>query len=72
MLYLSLGAIAFVAILKTITHLHPYVGMMLSLGVVAIFAELYRRSKYSVSDYNATPDEFQGHHSPVHASLSKI
>lgn len=72
MLYLGLGAIVFVPVFKTITHLPPYVGMMLSLGVVAIFAEVYSRSKFSVSDYNATPEEFQGHHSPLHASLSKI
>ena len=36
MLYLGLGAILFVPIFKTITHLPPYVGMMLSLGVAAM------------------------------------
>ncbi|MEZ4792609.1 MAG: sodium:proton antiporter NhaD [Gelidibacter sp.] len=72
MLYLGLGAIVFVPIFKTITHLPPYVGMMLSLGVVAIFAEMYSSSKFSLSDYNATEEESHGHHSPVHASLSKI
>ena len=35
MFYLGLGAILFVPIFKTITHLPPYVGMMLSLAVVA-------------------------------------
>ena len=35
MLYLGLGAIVFVPIFKMITHLPPYIGMMLSLGVVA-------------------------------------
>ena len=37
MLYLGLAAIVFVPIFKTVTHLPPYVGMMLSLGVVATF-----------------------------------
>ena len=72
MLYLGLGAIVFVPIFKTITHLPPYVGMMLSLGVVAVFAEMYSNSKFSISDYNASNEETQGHHSPVHSSLSKI
>ena len=45
MLYLGLGAIVFVPFFKTITHLPPYVGMMLSLSVVGIFAEIYSRSQ---------------------------
>lgn len=72
MLYLGLGAIVFVPIFKSITHLPPYVGMMLSLGVVAVFAEMYSNSKFTISDYNADKEDSQGHHSPVHASLSKI
>ncbi|MEO6348225.1 MAG: sodium:proton antiporter NhaD [Aquaticitalea sp.] len=72
MLYLGLGAIVFVPIFKSITHLPPYVGMMLSLGVVAIFAEMYSNAKFSISDFNATEEEVEGHHSPVHHSLSKI
>lgn len=72
MLYLGLGAIVFVPIFKSITHLPPYVGMMLSLGVVAIFAEMYSSSKFTLSDPNASEEDSQGSHSPVHASLSKI
>ena len=41
MLYLGLAAIIFVPIFKVATHLPPYVGMMLSLGVVAVFAEVF-------------------------------
>ena len=49
MLYLGLGAgIVFVPIFKTVTHLPPYVGMMLALGVVAIFAEIYSSAKFSL------------------------
>ncbi len=47
MLFLGLGGIVFVPIFKVITHLPPYVGMMLSLGVVAIFAEIYSNSKFT-------------------------
>ncbi|MFH6604542.1 sodium:proton antiporter NhaD [Maribacter algicola] len=74
MLYLGLGAIVFVPIFKTITHLPPYVGMMLSLAVVATFAEIYSNSKFTISDAVDIPGESDshGHHSPVHASLSKI
>ncbi|PCH73555.1 MAG: sodium:proton antiporter [Flavobacteriaceae bacterium] len=73
MLYLGLGAILFVPIFKTVTHLPPYVGMMLSLSLVGVFAEMYSRSKFSIShaiDHDG--DDSKGHHSPVHSSLSKI
>lgn len=75
MLYLGLGAIVFVPIFKTVTHLPPYVGMMLSLAVVATFAELYSRTKFSISSAigeEAEQHNEHAHHSPVHASLSKI
>lgn len=72
MLYLGLGAIVFVPFFKTITHLPPYVGMMLSLAVVATFAEIYSSSKFSLSGVDDDDHDTEGHHSPVHASLSKI
>jgi Na+/H+ antiporter NhaD/arsenite permease-like protein len=71
MLYLGLGAIVFVPIFKTFTHLPPYVGMMLSLAVVATFAEIYSSSKFSVSNIDHE-SEAASHHSPVHKALSKI
>ncbi|WP_452597050.1 sodium:proton antiporter NhaD [Pontimicrobium sp. MEBiC01747] len=71
MLYLGLGAIIFVPIFKVVTHLPPYVGMMLSLGVVAIFAEIYSSSKFSLTEVEGESDA-HAHHSPVHHSLSKI
>ena len=75
MLYLGLGSILFVPVFKQVTHLPPYVGMMLSLAVVATFAEIYSKSKFSIS--TVAGDETNEHssganHSPVHASLSKI
>ena len=75
MLYLGLGSILFVPVFKTVTHLPPYVGMMLSLAVVATFAEIYSKSKFSISTVagEQTNEHSSGaHHSPVHASLSKI
>ncbi|HFS67694.1 MAG TPA: sodium:proton antiporter, partial [Flavobacteriia bacterium] len=39
MLFLGLGMIIFVPIFKTITHLPPYIGMMLGLGVVWLVSE---------------------------------
>ncbi len=39
MLFLGLGAIVFVPIFKTVTHLPPYVGMMLSMGFVWLVSE---------------------------------
>jgi len=67
MLYLGLAAIIFVPIFKMVTHLPPYVGMMFALGVVAIFAEIYSSSKFSLGALDK-----EGHTSPVHHSLTKI
>ncbi len=39
MLFIGLGAIVFVPIFKTLTHLPPYLGMMLSMGVVWLISE---------------------------------
>ncbi|MGB5361318.1 MAG: sodium:proton antiporter NhaD [Eudoraea sp.] len=72
MLYLGLGSIVFVPFFKTITHLPPYVGMMLSLAVVAAFAEIYTSAKFSISSVDGAESQEGSHHSAVHASLSKI
>ena len=72
MLYLGLAAIVFVPIFKMVTHLPPYVGMMLSLGIVAIFAEIYSSSKFSMTGLDKDSSDHHSHISPVHQSLSKI
>ena len=71
MLYLGLSAIVFVPVFKTITHLPPYVGMMLSLAVVAIFAEIYSNARFSLTTVEMSENE-EGHFSPVHKALSGI
>jgi len=71
MLYLGLGMILFVPLFKTITHLPPYVGMMLSLGVVCAFAEIFSTKQFKISTLGDHAED-TGHHSPVHKSLSKI
>ena len=71
MLYLGLAAIVFVPVFKTLTHLPPYVGMMLSLAIVATFAEYYSSAKINISAIDAD-HEADSSHSPVHSSLSKI
>jgi len=71
MLYLGLGAIVFVPVFKTLTHLPPYVGMMLSLAIVATFAEIFSNAKINISSVDVESD-FHSNHSPVHSSLSKI
>lgn len=72
MLYLGLGAIVFVPFFKSITHLPPYMGMMLSLALVATFAEIYSNAKFSISSVDKTESDEHAHHSPVHKSLAKI
>ncbi|MEZ4912082.1 MAG: sodium:proton antiporter NhaD [Saprospiraceae bacterium] len=64
MLYLGLGMIVFVPIFKTITHLPPYVGMMLSLGVVWLVSE------YIHPEENFTAE--RKHAYSPHKALSRI
>lgn len=64
MLFLGLGMIVFVPIFKTITHLPPYVGMMLGLGVV-----------WLVSEYIHPEEDFteeRKHTFSAHKALSRI
>ncbi|MDD3737863.1 MAG: sodium:proton antiporter NhaD [Lentimicrobiaceae bacterium] len=44
MLILGVGGLVFVPIFKTFTHLPPYIGMMLSLGVIWLFTELKHKN----------------------------
>lgn len=64
MLFLGLGMIVFVPIFKTFTHLPPYIGMMLSLGVV-----------WLVSEYIHPEEDFtdeRKHLYSAHQALSRI
>lgn len=81
MLYLGLGMIIFVPIFKTITHLPPYVGMMLSLSIVALVAELISARQFSMTsaseeishEESGSHDADAGHHSsPTFKALGKI
>ena len=71
LLYLGLSAIVFVPVFKTLTHLPPYVGMMLSLSIVATFAEIFTNAKINISSVDSESD-LHSSHSPVQSSLSKI
>ena len=71
MLYVGLSAIIFVPIFKILTHLPPYVGMMLSLATVAAFAEIFSSSKINITSIDEDHEKYSSH-SPVHSSLSKI
>ena len=44
-LILGLGALAFVPIFKTITHLPPYLGILFGLAILWIFTEMLHRDK---------------------------
>ncbi len=64
MLFLGLGAIIFVPIFKTITHLPPYLGMVLGLSVV-----------WMVSEYIHPEEQFKEerrHLYSAHTALSRI
>ncbi|MGC6532517.1 MAG: sodium:proton antiporter NhaD [Flavobacteriales bacterium] len=70
MLTLGLLAILFVPVFKTVTHLPPYVGMMLSLAIVGIVAEVLSNRKVDLT--NVGHGDSAGHHSPVHKALTKV
>jgi len=73
MLYLGLGMIVFVPIFKTITHLPPYVGMMFSLAIVSLVAEIITNRSFSITsleDAENLPDH--GPKSPTFKALSNI
>ena len=72
MFYLGLAGILFVPIFKTFTHLPPYMGMMLSLAIVSIFAEYFSGSKFTMADASTGGGANPASHSPIHHSLSKI
>lgn len=72
MLYLGLGFIIFVPIFKTLTHLPPYVGMMLSLSIVAILAEIFSRRKFTLTTLGEDGNDQITYHSPLHHSLGRI
>ena len=64
MLFLGLGMIVFVPFFKTITHLPPYIGMMLSLGVVWLVSEYIHPEE----DF----DDERKHLYSAHLALSRI
>lgn len=73
MLYLGLGMIVFVPVFKTVTHLPPYVGMMLSLAIVSLVAELVSNRAFSMTEYHEDDDKESGHAtSPTFKALTKI
>lgn len=62
MLIAGLAGLVFVPIFKVVTHLPPYVGMMLSLGVV-----------WLISEYIHPDETFEDkHHYSAHNALSRI
>lgn len=64
MLMVGLGALVFVPIFKSITHLPPYVGMMLSLGFVWLVSEYIHPEE----DFNEERKEAYS----AHKALSRI
>jgi Na+/H+ antiporter NhaD/arsenite permease-like protein len=71
MLIFGLAMVVFVPIFKTITHLPPYIGMMLSLSIVALVSELLSNKKitFTQPDSNHNPHQGKG---PTMNALAKI
>ena len=65
MLFIGIGALVSVPIFKTITHLPPYVGMMLALGVVWLASEfIHPEENFDKATH--------GHAYSAHNALSRI
>lgn len=43
--YMGVGGLLFVPVFKTVTHLPPYMGMLLSLGIIWLTTEILHRNK---------------------------
>ena len=74
MLILGLSAIIFVPIFKTVTHLPPYVGMMLSLAIVTLVGEILSSRQFNLKSLsnNSLSEENNHSNSPIFRALSKI
>ncbi len=68
MLSLGLGLIIMVPIFKTVTHLPPYVGMMLSLGIMSMVAEIITNRNFSITKV----EDHHHVHGPTFKALTKI
>ncbi len=55
MLAIGLGGILFVPIFKTVTHLPPYMGMMLALGLIWVASEIIHKDKDDADKEPFTP-----------------
>lgn len=62
MFFFGVGGLLFVPIFKTITHLPPYMGMLLSLGVIWVLSEILHKDK----------DEQERKHFTAAYALSRI
>ncbi len=69
MFVLGLVLIIFVPVFKTITHLPPYIGMMLSLSIFAIVAEYLSYKHFSLTAVESGSEHHQG---PTMKALGKI
>lgn len=50
MFWLGLLLVIFVPVFKTLTHLPPYIGMMLSLALIALIAEILSKKSFSFAN----------------------
>ena len=69
MLYLGLGGIVSVPIFKTVTHLPPYLGMMLALGVVWMVSEYIKPEEHYTQERK---DHYRAHHALARIEMSSI
>ena len=67
-LSLGLFLILMVPIIKVTIHLPPYMGMMFSLGLLSIVAEIMSKRHFSLTDIGAE----HSHNSPTFRALTKI
>ena len=78
MLVTGLLLIVFVPLFKTITHLPPYIGMMLSLAIYSLIAEIISNRAIKLTDYSKSENEDKNvkikttKHGPMLKALGKI
>lgn len=70
-LIIGVGALLFVPVFKTITHLPPYIGMLFGLGVLWLFTEILHKW-YNAKKYNDAFHEDKSNQDIQHKHNSKL
>jgi Na+/H+ antiporter NhaD/arsenite permease-like protein len=71
-LVLGVASLLFVAVFKTVTHLPPYMGMLLGLGNLWVITEILHRWHDARKHRVSSKSDLDDYHEAPHASIQKL